>query len=394
MASALPSPHGPEVVPPREATASSTTGQPAPRGPPARTDRRAVHDDHLRRDGRSHRAQARAGSLQLLPGGFLPPEFTAWASRAANGPTTSSAITCWRDQQVQSQPPGQARDLGVVRARRSSTSAATSTTRRRMPSSRSASIASTATAAPRGTASSTWRFHRASTRRSSSHLEQAGLAASGGDRAAGAKRGWTRVIVEKPFGYDLEAPAKLNRQLADVFDEDQVYRIDHYLARRPSRTSPSSASGTGSSSRSGTGATSTRSRSRWRRRSASRGAASSTTRPGPCATSCRTTASSSWRCSRWSRRSSSTRGPARREAEGPRAVKPMAPADVATNVVRGQYVSGWVEGERSPPYRDAPEVAPDSEDRDLRRAQARDRLLALGRRAVLPAAPGRRSQAA
>ena len=29
-----------------------------------------------------------------------------------------------------------------------------------------------------------------------------------------------------------------------------------------------------------------------------------------------------------------------------RAVKPMAPSDVATNVVRGQYVSGWVEGER------------------------------------------------
>ena len=44
-----------------------------------------------------------------------------------------------------------------------------------------------------------------------------------------------------------------------------------------------------------------------------------------------------------------------------RAVKPMAPSDVATNVVRGQYVSGWVEGERIPSYRDAPEVAPDSE---------------------------------
>ena len=64
-----------------------------------------------------------------------------------------------------------------------------------------------------------------------SHLHHAGLAASGGDRAAGAKRGWTRVIVEKPFGYDLESARTLNRAIADVFAEDQVYRIDHYLGK-------------------------------------------------------------------------------------------------------------------------------------------------------------------
>jgi glucose-6-phosphate 1-dehydrogenase len=44
-----------------------------------------------------------------------------------------------------------------------------------------------------------------------------------------------------------------------------------------------------------------------------------------------------------------------------RAVRPMARDDVATNTVRGQYVSGWVEGERVAPYRDEPEVAPDSD---------------------------------
>ena len=44
-----------------------------------------------------------------------------------------------------------------------------------------------------------------------------------------------------------------------------------------------------------------------------------------------------------------------------RAVRPMAPEDVAANTVRGQYVSGWVEGERVPSYRDEPEVAPDSD---------------------------------
>jgi glucose-6-phosphate 1-dehydrogenase len=44
-----------------------------------------------------------------------------------------------------------------------------------------------------------------------------------------------------------------------------------------------------------------------------------------------------------------------------RGVKPMAPADVAANTVRGQYVSGWVEGKRVISYRDEPDVAPDSE---------------------------------
>lgn len=42
---------------------------------------------------------------------------------------------------------------------------------------------------------------------------------------------WTRIIVEKPFGNDLESARKLNAELAGVFKEDQVYRIDHYLGK-------------------------------------------------------------------------------------------------------------------------------------------------------------------
>ena len=42
---------------------------------------------------------------------------------------------------------------------------------------------------------------------------------------------WTRIIVEKPFGHDLESARALNRELAKVFDEKQVYRIDHYLGK-------------------------------------------------------------------------------------------------------------------------------------------------------------------
>lgn len=46
--------------------------------------------------------------------------------------------------------------------------------------------------------------------------------------AAGA---WTRIIVEKPFGHDLESARELNAQLAAVFGESQIYRIDHYLGK-------------------------------------------------------------------------------------------------------------------------------------------------------------------
>ena len=48
------------------------------------------------------------------------------------------------------------------------------------------------------------------------------------ERAAG---GWRRVIVEKPFGHDLESARALNRSLAEVASERQVYRIDHYLGK-------------------------------------------------------------------------------------------------------------------------------------------------------------------
>jgi glucose-6-phosphate 1-dehydrogenase len=43
--------------------------------------------------------------------------------------------------------------------------------------------------------------------------------------------GWTRVIVEKPFGHDLGSARALNEELAAVFHEEQVYRIDHYLGK-------------------------------------------------------------------------------------------------------------------------------------------------------------------
>jgi glucose-6-phosphate 1-dehydrogenase len=42
---------------------------------------------------------------------------------------------------------------------------------------------------------------------------------------------WRRVIVEKPFGRDLESARSLNHELQRVLEEDQIYRIDHYLGK-------------------------------------------------------------------------------------------------------------------------------------------------------------------
>ncbi len=55
------------------------------------------------------------------------------------------------------------------------------------------------------------------------NLESAGL--------SGDENGWTRIIVEKPFGSDLDSARALNRELLQVFSEDQIFRIDHYVGK-------------------------------------------------------------------------------------------------------------------------------------------------------------------
>ena len=57
------------------------------------------------------------------------------------------------------------------------------------------------------------------------------LAASGLTAECGGESGWTRVLVEKPFGDDLETARELDTLLGSLFREEQVYRIDHYLAK-------------------------------------------------------------------------------------------------------------------------------------------------------------------
>jgi glucose-6-phosphate 1-dehydrogenase len=43
--------------------------------------------------------------------------------------------------------------------------------------------------------------------------------------------GWRRVVIEKPFGHDLESARQLNQAAHEVLEENQIYRIDHYLGK-------------------------------------------------------------------------------------------------------------------------------------------------------------------
>jgi glucose-6-phosphate 1-dehydrogenase len=59
-----------------------------------------------------------------------------------------------------------------------------------------------------------------------SHLKEAGLVSAPGEEVA-----FTRVIVEKPIGRDLDSAREVIRAVGQAFDEDQTYRIDHYLGK-------------------------------------------------------------------------------------------------------------------------------------------------------------------
>ncbi|KAA8786062.1 glucose-6-phosphate dehydrogenase [Paenibacillus amylolyticus] len=47
----------------------------------------------------------------------------------------------------------------------------------------------------------------------------------------GSTQGWKRLVIEKPFGHDLQSARDLNRKLSESFTEAEIYRIDHYLGK-------------------------------------------------------------------------------------------------------------------------------------------------------------------
>jgi glucose-6-phosphate 1-dehydrogenase len=193
-------------------------------------------------------------------------------------------------------------------------------------------------------------------------LDRAGLAGSGEGRRTGSNRGWTRVIVEKPFGYDLESARTLNREFAEVFAEDQVYRIDHYLGKETVQNLSVFRFGNGLFE------------PIWNRRYIDSVQITVAETVGVEGRGEFYDGTGALRdvvqnhgfqlMSMFAMEPPVEFSPEDLRDEKLkvlRAVKPMAPSDVAANVIRGQYVSGWVEGERVTSYRDAPEVPPDSE---------------------------------
>jgi len=53
----------------------------------------------------------------------------------------------------------------------------------------------------------------------------------GGHQMSCPTSGWTHLIVEKPFGRDLDSAIQLDNEIHKVFTEEQIYRIDHYLGK-------------------------------------------------------------------------------------------------------------------------------------------------------------------
>ncbi len=105
------------------------------------------------------------------------------------------------------------------------------------------------------------------------------------------EQGRVAIVIEKPFGHDLDSARDLNHKVNAVFNESQVFRIDHYLGKETVQNLLvfRFANGDSSETRSGNAITLTMYRSPWPKPSASRAAAHSTRRPARCATWSRTT---------------------------------------------------------------------------------------------------------
>lgn len=62
-------------------------------------------------------------------------------------------------------------------------------------------------------------------------LDRAGLAKAASEQSVDDAAGWRRIVIEKPFGEDRDSARALHRDLLAVFDERQIYRIDHFLGK-------------------------------------------------------------------------------------------------------------------------------------------------------------------
>jgi glucose-6-phosphate 1-dehydrogenase len=175
-------------------------------------------------------------------------------------------------------------------------------------------------------------------------------------------RGWSRVIVEKPFGYDLGSARKLNRELREVFDEDQIFRIDHYLGKETVQNLSVFRFGNGLFE------------PIWNRRYIDsvqitvaetvgiEGRGESYDETGALRDIVQNHVLQLMAVFAMEPPIEFKASDLRDEkVKVLRAVKRMSPTEVEASTVRGQFISGWVEGDKVPAYREEPEVAPNSD---------------------------------
>jgi glucose-6-phosphate 1-dehydrogenase len=172
---------------------------------------------------------------------------------------------------------------------------------------------------------------------------------------------WRRVIVEKPFGRDLESARQLNRDLQEVLEERQIYRIDHYLGKETvqnllvfrfanglfepvwnqryiDHVQITAAEKLGAEGRGGY----------YEEAGALRDMVSNHLLQLLALTAMEPPVSFD---------ADSVRD---EKAKALRAIRPLSNEDVLTSAVRGQYGPGVIDGERVPGYRSEPKVAPNS----------------------------------
>jgi glucose-6-phosphate 1-dehydrogenase len=172
---------------------------------------------------------------------------------------------------------------------------------------------------------------------------------------------FVRIVIEKPFGHDLESALKLDAALHDVFDEEQIYRIDHYLGKETVQNvlalrfansifeptwnrryidsvQITVAESLGVGHRGGF----------YEQAGAMRDIVQNHVLQVLALTLMEPPASID------------AQGIRDEKVKALRAVDIFTPEEVQTEVVRGQYADGWVEGEHVPGYRDEEDVAHDS----------------------------------
>jgi glucose-6-phosphate 1-dehydrogenase len=174
--------------------------------------------------------------------------------------------------------------------------------------------------------------------------------------------GWRRIVIEKPFGRDLNSAIRLNREVGKVFRESQVYRIDHYLGKETVRNILVFRFGNGIFE------------PIWHRRYVDHvqiTVAESIGVERRGAFYEEAGASRDFLQNHLMQLLSlvAMEPPATFDAEALRdekvkvlrAIEPMDPDTVTANVVRGQYGPGWVTAEQVNGYRSEPQVDPESE---------------------------------